>query len=31
MITEFDHVIAQLGKGAASAQAAKVVLSALES
>jgi lipid-A-disaccharide synthase len=31
MIAEFDSVIAQLGEGAASAQAAKVVFSAVES
>ena len=31
MVTEFDAVVAQLGEGAASAEAAKVVLSALES
>jgi lipid-A-disaccharide synthase len=31
MVTEFDRVVAQLGEGAASAQAAKVVLSAIGS
>jgi lipid-A-disaccharide synthase len=31
MVSEFDRVVAQLGEGAASAEAAKVVLSAIES
>jgi lipid-A-disaccharide synthase len=31
MVAEFDRVVAQLGEGAASAEAAKVVLSAIES
>jgi hypothetical protein len=31
MVAEFDRVVAQLGEGAASAEAAKVVLSTIES